>query len=181
MPDRDSHETALRLIENLRQLPRYPKTITTQKLREQLAARGFTVDVRTIQRNLNDLSRYYPIINDEQKRRGWCWMPNADITDLPSMDSVTALAFRLARLHLAPLLPTTLLAQFDPYLRAADRTLGDGNLTYRWADKVRLIPNGLALRPPADSRDHGHGQRGPAAGVLLHGPLSQSRRGGTRI
>ena len=96
MPDRDSHETALRLIETLRQLPRYPKVITPQKLHDRLAAHGFKVNLRTIQRNLNDLSRYYPLCNDEKKPQGWCWMPNADITDLPRMDPATALAFRLA-------------------------------------------------------------------------------------
>ena len=142
-----SHETALRLIETLRQLPRYPKVITTQELRDRLAARGFDVDIRTIQRNLNDLSRYYPLCNDEKKPQGWCWMQDAAIADLPSMDPATALAFRLARLHLAPLLPATLLAQFDPYLKAADRALGNHNPTYRWADKVRIVPNGLALLP----------------------------------
>ena len=67
MPDRDSHETALRLIETLRLVPRHPKVITTQELRDRLAARGFEVDIRTIQRNLNDLSRYFPICNDEKK------------------------------------------------------------------------------------------------------------------
>lgn len=153
MPDRDSYETALRLIETLRQLPRYPKVITPRQLREQLAARGFAVDVRTIQRNLNDLSRYYPICSNEQKPQGWCWMPNADLTDLPRMDPATALAFRLARLHLAPLLPATLLARFDPYLKAADRALGDSDLTYRWADKVRIVPNGLALLPPTSDAE----------------------------
>lgn len=153
MPDRDSHETALRLIETLRQLPRYPKVITPEHLREQLAARSFAVTVRTIQRNLNDLSRYYPICSNEQKPQGWCWMPNADITDLPRMDPATALTFRLARLHLAPLLPAALLARFDPYLKAADRALGDSDLTYRWANKVRIVPNGLALLPPTSDAE----------------------------
>lgn len=153
MPDRESHETALRLIETLRLVPRYPKVITAQNLCDQLAEHGFEVNVRTIQRDLNNLSRYYPLCNNEKKPQGWCWMRDAAITDLPSMDSATALAFRLASLHLAPLLPATLLAKFDPYLKAADRALGDSDLTYRWADKVRMIPNGLALRPPADNAE----------------------------
>ncbi len=80
-------------------------------------------------------------------------MQEAAIADLPSMDPATALAFRLASLHLAPLLPATLLAKFDPYLKAADRALGDSDLTYRWADKVRMVPNGLALHPPADNAE----------------------------
>lgn len=95
MPDRDSHETALRLIETLCQLPRYLKVITPRQLYEQLAACGFAVDIRTIQCNLA-----------------------------------------------APL------ARFDPCLKAADRALGDSDLTYRWADKVRIVPNSLALLPP---------------------------------
>lgn len=148
MPTRDSHETALRLIETLRLLPRHPHRITVNALRDRLAARDFPVNLRTIQRNLNLLSRYYPIYADEAKPQRWGWANDATVTALPGMDPITALAFRLARLHLTTLLPATLLTQFDPYLQAADLTLGDGNRTYRWADKVRLIPNGLALLPP---------------------------------
>ena len=35
---------------------------TAQELHDRLAAPGFAVDIRTIQRNLNDFSRYYPIL-----------------------------------------------------------------------------------------------------------------------
>ncbi|RUQ37124.1 MAG: WYL domain-containing protein [Candidatus Competibacteraceae bacterium] len=146
----DSYETALRLIETLRLLPRHPRSLTVNELRSQLADRDFPVDVRTIQRNLNMLSVRYSICGDEAKPQRWGWARDASSIELPGMDILTALAFRLARLHLAPLLPTTLLTQFDPYLQATDRALGDGNRAYRWADKVRLIPNGLALLPPAD-------------------------------
>ena len=148
--EKGSYLTALRLIETLRLLPRHPRALTVSELQSRLAARGFEVNIRTIQRNLNLLSEHYPIHGDEARPQRWCWARDAIITDLPGMDPLTALAFRLARMHLAPVLPATLLAQFDPYLQAADRALGDHNLTYRWADKVRLIPNGLALLPPAD-------------------------------
>ena len=160
-PTENSHETALRLIETLRQLPRYPKVITSRQLREQLAARGFVVDIRTIQRNLNDLSCYYSICNNEQKPQGWCWMPNADTTDLPRMDPATALAFRLASLHLAPLLPATLLARFDPYLKAADRASG------RQRSHLSLGRQGAVER---------HGQRHPALALVAAG--LRGRRGG---
>lgn len=147
--EQGSYQTALRLIETLRLLPRHPRALTVSELQSRLAARGFAVDIRTVQRNLNLLSAHYPIHGDEAKPQRWCWARDAIVTELPGMDPLTALAFRLARLHLAPLLPTTLLAQFDPYLHAADRALGGHNRTWRWADKVRLIPNGLALLPPA--------------------------------
>ena len=150
MSNRTSHDTALRLIETLRLLPRHPHTITVNTLRDLLAAHDFSVNVRTIQRDLNQLSARYPIFSDEAKPQNWCWPPDAIVTELPGMNPLTALAFRLASLHLAPLLPTTLFAQFQPYLQAADRALGE-HFTYRWADKIRLIPNGLALMPPTSA------------------------------
>lgn len=146
----DSYHTALRLIEILRLLPRHPRTRTVRELQSRLTARGFEVTERTVERNLNDLSGYYPIYGDEARPQRWCWIEKAPMIELPDMAPLTALAFRLARLHLKPLLPASLLDQFDPYLRAADRALGDRNPAYRWADKVRLIPNGMALLPPAD-------------------------------
>lgn len=146
-PEKGSYQTALRLIETLRLLPRHPRTITASELRDRLEGRGFAVHIHTIQRNLNLLSAHYAIHGDESKPQHWCWAKDAIVTELPGMDPLTALAFRLARLHLSPLLPPTLLAQFDPYLFAADRILGDQNPTYRWADKVRLVPTGLALLP----------------------------------
>ncbi len=66
-PEKGSYQTALRLIETLRLLPRYPRTITVSELRNRLAARGFAVNDRTIQRNLNLLSVYYAIHGDESK------------------------------------------------------------------------------------------------------------------
>lgn len=144
----DSHQTALRLIQTLRLLPRYPNTLTVHELQDRLASSGFEVDARTIQRNLNDLSVHYALYGDEGRPQRWCWSKDAILIELPGMDPFTALAFRLARLHLASLLPANLLDLFDPYLHAADGALGERNPAQRWVEKVRLVPNGLALLPP---------------------------------
>lgn len=143
-------ETAFRLMTILLLLPRYPRTSTVQELQEKLAECRFKVTARTIQRNLNSLSGMYSLLSEGHKPQRWCWRADAPLLQMPGMKPLTALTFRLARQHLAALLPANLLGQLDPYLGAADCALGERNPAYRWADKVRWIPSGLALLPPAD-------------------------------
>lgn len=68
----DAHQTALRLIQTLRLLPRYPNTLTVREPQGQLASSGFEVDPRTIQRNLSELSVRYAIYGDEGRPQRWC-------------------------------------------------------------------------------------------------------------
>jgi predicted DNA-binding transcriptional regulator YafY len=65
--EKDSYQTALRLIETLRLMPRHPRALTVRELKDRLEARGFAVDARTIQRNLNLLSEHYPLHGDEAR------------------------------------------------------------------------------------------------------------------
>jgi hypothetical protein len=62
-------------------LPVKPPGVTAQWLRDQLAKHhdGFDVTPRTVERNLDNLSSYFPITRDEDVQPfRWYWMPRAN-------------------------------------------------------------------------------------------------------
>lgn len=62
MPDQEKRKTLLRQWEMLKLLPKTPEPqVTVKHLREGLAAAGFDVDERTIQRDLKALADIFPI------------------------------------------------------------------------------------------------------------------------
>ena len=64
----------------LRSVPRAPRKISSATLHEALAARGFSVNRRTVQRDLQTLSTYFPLVSDERHRPfGWSWSVEAAV------------------------------------------------------------------------------------------------------
>jgi len=146
-----SDETMYRQWVMLAHIPRYPRTITVPELSQILLGEGYTVDVRTIQRDLNKLSISFPLSNDVEGRKNyWFWIEDAAILDLPSMEPVTALAFKMAESYLLPILPKATLDLLSPYFARAKEILNsqqDSSLG-SWADKVRVIERGPTLLKP---------------------------------
>ncbi len=154
MPD-----TILRHWHMLRFIPRAPRKVAVSRLGEILEERGFTVDRRSIQRDLVKLSSFFPLIcDDRSKPYGWSWLRDSDPFDLPGMDAHGALSFRLAAEHLAHLLPATTRSYLEPYFRRATGVLDRldtekmGGILGSWPAKVRVIAAGLArVAPPIDA------------------------------
>jgi len=143
----------MRQWQMLRQVPRYPLKVSTAELKQKLADEGFETTQRTIQRDLVRLSTIYPLASDEEgKPFGWSWMAEADVMDIPGMDSHTALVFWLASQHLEPMLPKATVHKLQPHFRAAARML-DNLATDRgalaWRDKIRVLHRGPKLQIPA--------------------------------
>lgn len=145
-------ETVLRQWALLQQIPRAPGSIGTRAIESRLDELGYRVDIRTVQRDLVTLSSVFPLSSLEEGRASrWYWGEDAKVMDLPGMDPSTALAFRLAKEYLAPLLPTTMLRHLDSHFRRAEEVLsGQGaNRLSLWPDKVCAITRGPSLRQPA--------------------------------
>ncbi|MCK6189787.1 WYL domain-containing protein [Pseudomonas sp. EYE_354] len=142
-------DTLLRLFALLRLIPTEPQRIASTTLLEKLHDKGFSVTLRSIQRDLNRLSLPFSLLCDESESPfRWSFTRNAPLR-LEDMDAPTALALCLSESHLATLLPQTVLDQLNPQFRRARHFLGDvGNngLAY-WARRVRAIPNGKTLLP----------------------------------
>ncbi|MFD2642385.1 helix-turn-helix transcriptional regulator [Pseudomonas japonica] len=142
-------DTLLRLFALLRLIPTEPHRIATTTLLEKLRERGFSVTLRSIQRDLNRLSMPFSLVCDASEAPfRWSFTRDAPL-DLEDMDAPTALALFLSENHLNTLLPQTVLDQFGPQFRRARNFLGGlgGNELAGWARRVRTLPYGKTLIP----------------------------------
>jgi len=152
-----SNDTLMRQWQMLRLIPRQPSKMSTTALMQRLADDGFATTARTLQRDLQRLSSIYPLLcDDRDKPYGWSWSRDANVHEVPGIDSDTALAFYLAEKHLEPLLPRTTLKRLEPHFRRAEEVLdqadtGKGNPA--WRNKVRVLHRGPGLKNPAIAQD----------------------------
>ena len=151
MPAQPKHDTLSRLLELLKALPHH-RWATPSELREQLADRGFVVDLRSVQRDLKELQKSFPLDhNDKGKPHGWRWSAEA-AGGIASMSTPEALMLVLVQQHLQAALPATMLEGFETlFTRARQRLerLGPRAGATRWPQKVRAVPPGLPMTPPA--------------------------------
>ncbi len=152
MPDQEKRKTLLRQWEMLKLLPKTPEPqVTVKHLREGLAAAGFDVDERTIQRDLKALADIFPIdVQDRSPPFGWRWNRHAHF-DIPSMPLAEAMALELVEQYLQPLLPLSQLEVLQGLFRAAHRrldTAGDSSRLNGWLDRVRVVQPAQPLLPP---------------------------------
>lgn len=149
-----TNDTLIRHWRMLREIPRYPRRISTADLQQRLAAAGFDTTIRTIQRDLIKLSASLPLVSDDSKPQGWSFEANTLQMDLPTLEPQAALIFHLAELHLQPLLPASTLKYLSPWFRTATGVLDNqGNGLSGWRKKVRVLSPGQPQKPPAINSD----------------------------
>lgn len=142
-------DTLLRLFALLRLIPTEPQRIATPTLLEKLRDRGFSVTLRSIQRDLNRLSTPFSLqCDDSETPYRWSFTREAPLK-LEDMDAPTALALFLSESHLNPILPQSVLDQLAPQFRRARNFLSGlgGNGLADWAKRVRTLPYGKNLLP----------------------------------
>ena len=143
-------DSVLRQLKLLEFLPRHPRKVSPQDLRIQLSESGFEVSIRTIQRDLKNLSSILPLISDERdKPYGWSW--HKDATGLnPAMDPIEALTFSLAEEYLEPIMPSKSFKRMKIFFNRAQNVLKEMEKSSlrRWRDNVRVIPQWQTLIPP---------------------------------
>ncbi len=80
-------DTTVRYFTMLRLIPRHPRVTTANRLQEELADHGFQINLRTIQRDLDRLSAWFPLIADESQRPfGWAYDASATSNMIPALD-----------------------------------------------------------------------------------------------
>lgn len=145
-----TQDTLLRHWRMLREIPRHPRRISTVELQQRLAAAGYDITMRTVQRDLVKLSAALPLLADDARPQGWSWEAGAQQFDLPTLEPQAALVFHLAQRHLQALLPASTLEYLAPWFRTADGVLDQhGNGLSGWRNKVRVLAPGQPQRPPA--------------------------------
>ncbi len=147
--------TAVRYLTMLRMVPRYPKAITTTELAARLEEQGFSVTMRSIQRDLEKLSTDFPLLVDEVSRPfQWSFDREATMDIIPALDLPAALTFELARAYLRPMLPPRALSHLKPHFDEAHRILlRERNPLGQWPNRVRVINRGLGGKRPEIDAD----------------------------
>jgi predicted DNA-binding transcriptional regulator YafY len=127
------------------------KLISVDEIRNRLAKESdLDAPPRTVQRDLNSLSRLFPLKSDGKKPSGWKWNEDSGACEVPNMDQVTALTFKLAAEYVAKMLPRGVLDAFGPYVRTAEERLNQAATPkfMKWPDKVRVVSPNLFRIPP---------------------------------
>jgi predicted DNA-binding transcriptional regulator YafY len=149
-------DQAARLIEMLRAIPREGK-VSTSDLVRRLEEAGFSINARSVQRDLERLSQLYPLISDTRsKPYGWKWSPDAKVITLPGLGEAEALTFHLVEKHLEGLLPASTASDLQPYFRAAHEKLSTSSERSPlggWARRIRVVAPQQHFLPPKIDRD----------------------------
>ena len=96
---------ALRLVYMLQSIPRSPRRISTRDLHSQLQEQNFSVDIRSVQRDLNELATLFPDLQTDgnKDQAGWFWTKDSKIQQIPAIDPSMALTFKLVDQFLSEL------------------------------------------------------------------------------
>ncbi|WP_018937174.1 YafY family protein [Thioalkalivibrio sp. ALJ24] len=134
-------------------VPRQPRRVSAPELVERLQARGLDTTLRTIERDLESLSAFLPLGRDERDRPyGWYWLADAPLQDMPALDPETALTLQILDAHASRLLPPSARERLAPQVARAREVLeatGQSSGLSLWPERVRILPNGPPLDPPA--------------------------------
>jgi predicted DNA-binding transcriptional regulator YafY len=146
MPDRLLRQWAI-----LCAIPRAPLKIGVAALLAQLKASGAPSNERSIERDLQTLSRVFPLLQaDAADGGGWSWSAESPAFDLPAMDGPSALALRMIEQFIPAVLPGAigeLLAPQFARARTVLRAKRAGEFDPS-SDCVRIVPRALTLLPP---------------------------------
>lgn len=147
----DTLETALLALELLRRIPRSRK-VSAPELHRQLVEMGVERDVRTIQRQLDMLSKHFEIERDDRNKPfGYRWKERAKGMSVPSLSEQESLLLTLAEQHLRSLLPASLMKSMEPFFIQARTNLGpqaNARREREWLSKVRVVSTTQPLLPP---------------------------------
>ena len=147
-----SLETLHRQWQTLRLIPRHPRKITGRELTDRLGNAGFTVTKRTVERDLQTLSAFFPLVVDSRSMPyGWSWDKGAAALDVPALSPNEAVSFLMLREYMAPLIPASLLDQLAPYFSMAEQCLMAQSTTSPlrgWLKKIAIVPVAQPLLPP---------------------------------
>jgi predicted DNA-binding transcriptional regulator YafY len=155
--DRDmssnANDTLMRLLEMLRLIPRAPRKTSVQELHRLLMQRGYPTSLRTIERDLQNLSRRFDLVSDESsKPYGWSWAKDAQAGLMPRLSTPQAVALLLSQAHLKHFMPQFLLKELAPVFASAEQEVASTGMK-DWHRHTAIIPSSMPLLPPKLSAD----------------------------
>ena len=144
-------DTILRQISMMELIPRFPAKTFTNEIKDKLADLGYEATLRTIQRDLQELSRLFPIVSDERSQPfGWSWKKDAKGYESPAMDPIQALTFSLAAQYLEPLMPKANFKRIEAFFSRAESVLigNEKSKLHNWRKRVKVIPENIRFKEP---------------------------------
>lgn len=148
-------DTLFRYLAILQLIPRYPHRKATTTIQASLEEQGFRVELRSIQRDLDKISAHFPLMCDRSQRPyRWSFHPDFK-SNLPELDTASALTLVLAEQYLVDLLPQIAIDQLAGQFDKARKYLNglSGNKLAHWSHYVKAVPNGKALKPAPINQD----------------------------
>lgn len=152
MPKAAKHLALARQWQMMNLIPTREPGITARELTDRLKEEGFAVSRRTVERDLNELSRQFGLTTASSTGKapfGW-YFASGKRADLGSVELVDALSLALAGDVLEQMLPASMLGAVSGKVSRAREKLKSlkGHPMARWSEKIRFVPPTLALRPP---------------------------------
>ncbi|AKB05548.1 WYL domain-containing protein [Vibrio cholerae] len=134
----------------LKYLPQEPDFITTPDLLKKLENDGFTFSLRTLQRDVEALSRHHALCCDDSVRPHRWYLLKGVKGDPLSMTPSTALAINMLREQSYYLLPRqvhdNLAGFFSQSMKKFEAT--PDNPLYQWPSRIAHLPTGFQLCQP---------------------------------
>jgi len=151
MAANSTRSTLSRQWQLLKLLPSRGPGLTAAQLTKLLDGEGHEINKRTVERDLQELSRLFPLqCNDRGKPYGWHWRPGAQL-ELPGIELSEALSLALLEDTLKAVLPLSLRRGLEPRFQQARsklEALAEENATARWVDKVASVQPQMSLQTP---------------------------------
>jgi predicted DNA-binding transcriptional regulator YafY len=133
----------------LRLMPRAPRKTTAGELQEKLIDLGIEASRRTIERDLQALSSRFPLVSEEHSRPfGWYWSKDANFEFAPRLSAPQSIALLLAKAHLRPLLPRSVVDELQPLFDMAQRELSEGAWK-DWHRRTAVLSTSMTLLAPS--------------------------------
>ncbi len=149
-------ENADLIVEILKRIPER-NWISAKQIHEQLQAADIHRDIRSIQRQLDSLTKSNKIEqNNKTKPYGYRHLHNAQTLDVAGLSAKESLLLMLAEEHLKHLLPPRLLKSMETFFATARKKIqfsDNAKLEREWTRKVRVVAATQPLLPPAIDDD----------------------------
>lgn len=143
-------------LEILKRIPKKRK-ITAKEIQEQLQSNGIERSLRSIQRNLEVLSRDFDIEKDESSKPfGYRWIGNNSALSVSNLSPQESVLLNLAHEYLTNLLPPTIMQAMDGFFNEARYQMcpnGKNEKEREWLKKVRVVSEGVPMLPPDINTD----------------------------
>lgn len=140
-------DTLIRIVSMLGLIPIYPRWTTARQLHESLQGKGFNVSKRTIERDLNNVSMLFELVDfDSPEGKKWSFNREAKQTFLPSLSIEEALSLKMTQQHLRLFLPANVFTTLNTLFKKADDVINRQPVYHQWSKKVAVIPPGLDIK-----------------------------------